>query len=210
MVGARHFALAAALVAFMPAARLHAQFGPPSRYGQSTYGQTAYNNGYQRGQYLGEQDARRGRPFNYSADAEFRRGNHGYQSQYGSRDRYREDFQLGFENDYRAGYSRYVPGGGPEYSRGRGNGYGVYGPEGRYGISRSDLANVNGYRDGYEEGLNDGRKRHTNDPYDESRYHNGDRGYEREYGAREIYRSNYRVAFVDGYEAGYQAGWRYR
>jgi hypothetical protein len=201
-MNARHLVLAASLAAFMPAARLDAQWGPPS-----TYAQSAYDNGYKRGESLGEQDSRRGRPFNFSADADFRRGNDGYQSRYGSPDRYRQDFQVGFEAGYRSGYSRYAR--GPEYSRDRGYTYGGY-VSGRYGSERSDFAAANGYRDGYEEGSNDGRKRHTNDPYDESRYRSGDHGYENWYGPRDAYRGGYRVAFVDGYEAGYRDGWRYR
>jgi hypothetical protein len=204
---ARHLAFAAVLAVLAPAVPLHAQFGrlPP----QTSYSQTAYNRGFERGQLTGEQDARRGRPFDFSIASDYRRGNYGYDSRYGSTDLYRRDFQLGFEAGYRTGYQRYSR----DLPRGRGRGtYGAYGygygPNG-YG-ERSDLAMSNGYRDGYEEGLNDGRKRHTNDPRDESRFRNADRGYEGWYGAREVYRANYRQAFVDGYEAGYRDGRQYR
>jgi len=78
------------------------------------------------------------------------------------------------------------------------------------GDRRSDIAVTNGYNDGYREGLNDGRHRHRNDPYAESRYRSGDHGYERWYGDRNSYRYSYRDAFRRGYERGYTDGWRRR
>jgi hypothetical protein len=204
---ARHLAFAATIAVLIPAAPVHAQFGAPP---PSAYAQSAYNQGYERGRLTGEQDARRGRPFDFSVASEYRRGNYGYDSRSGTADRYRRDFQLGFEAGYRAGFQTFSSGRGRGRGYGNGNyGYGTYGTYG-YGRGSSDLAIANGYRDGYEEGLNDGRKRHTNDPRDESRFRDADRGYERYYGAREIYRTNYRQAFVDGYEAGYRDGWQYR
>jgi hypothetical protein len=76
-----------------------------------------------------------------------------------------------------------------------------------HGRGRSDLAYTNGFNDGYREGLNDGRHRHRNDPYAESRYRSGDHGFERWYGSREEYRWHYRDAFRSGYERGFADAW---
>lgn len=206
----RGLALASALVLAVPAVSLQAQSvwrapAPP------VYGRAAYDEGYRRGEAVGIRDARRGAAFNFYIAGDYRRGDPGYRSQYGQRDRYRIDFRAGFEAGYRAGYNRFRPGRGnvapgpPAWSRGRARGLDRYGYAGS-----NDLASMNGWNDGYEEGVNDGRKRHTDDPYDESRYRDGDRGYERYYGSKELYRSVYRRAFIEGYETGYRDGWSYR
>lgn len=210
MSGARHLALVSALVLAAPAVQLNAQ-GPWGASGAWGYGRAAYEQGYQRGEQLGAADARRGMPFDFRVASDYRRGDLGYRSQYGARDRYQQGFRAGFEAGYRAGYTRfsrgrsYGPPGPPAWSRGRARGRSDYGYLDRY-----DLAVNNGFNDGYREGLNDGRKRHANDPFNESRYRNGDRGYERYYGSKDLYRINYRQGFIEGYETGYQDGWRYR
>jgi hypothetical protein len=200
MVTARQLAFVSALFLAAPAVPLHAQVwrGPSV----SVSIQSAYDEGFRRGQTVGERDGRQG-VFNFSIAADFRRGDIGWSARVGARDRYQQDFRAGFEAGYRQAYDRFdvrrERGGPPPWARGRARGF-----EG------NDLAFTHGYNDGYEEGLNDGRRRHTNDPTDESRYRNADRGYERFYGARETYRVNYRHAFIDGYEAGYRDGRVYR
>jgi hypothetical protein len=77
-------------------------------------------------------------------------------------------------------------------------------------VRRSNFAFDTGYRDGYAEGLNDGRARHRNDPYGESRWRNGDHDYNRAVGSRQFYRVNYRQGFENGYSRGYNEGWRWR
>lgn len=59
------------------------------------------------------------------------------------------------------------------------------------------------FRDGYDAGLRAGRDRRRFDPGVDSRYRSGDRGYHRDFGPRDLYRSFYRDAFRDGYERGY-------
>ena len=192
---ARVFAFISALVLAAPAAGLaQGRFGPPAA---SSYNRFGYEEGYRRGERAGQDDGRRGVVFNFSITNDYRRGDMGYRSQYGTRDRYRIDFRVGFEAGYRSGYGRFGRNTNNGWARGR--------DRGRY-----DLAGGHGFEDGYEEGLNDGRRRHTNDPRDESWYRDGDRGYERYYGSRELYRVNYRRAFIEGYEAGYRDGWSYR
>jgi hypothetical protein len=163
----------------------------------------AYGEGYGRGQRAGTEDFRRGDRYDFIDESDYRNGERGYRSQYGSRDRYRDLFRRGFQEGYRFGYDAYgyqsgAPGrsGPPSWSRGRGTG-------------RYDLAYQTGLNDGYEAGLNDARNRRRFDPISEGRYRDGDRGYERYYGAREAYKNNYRIAFREGYSRGFQDAVRY-
>jgi hypothetical protein len=205
MVTARSLTLASALLLAAPAALDAQVFRGPT----STYAQGGYDEGYRRGERVGQDDGRRGAAFNFGIAVDFRRGDIGWTARFGSRDRYQQDFRLGFEAGYRSGYERFRASrsvGPSAWSRGRAYGGGEYG----YGTRERDVALNNGFNDGYEEGLNDGRRRHRNDPTAESRYRNADRGYDRWYGARDAYRINYRRSFVQGYEDGYRDGWSYR
>ena len=192
----------------------------------------ARDEGYQRGERAGLDDARRGRPFNFTNTSDYRNADAGYRSQYGNRDRYRQEFRIGFEQGYRAGYSandyRNNSRVGPPYGRARGRGDGggypnypgypgqnypgqnypgggVYGQRGYY-----DLAFDNGYNDGYDEGLKDGRSNKRNDPTAESRYRSGDHNYTRTYGTKDQYKLQYRDGFRQGYERGFADGRYYR
>jgi flagellar biosynthesis/type III secretory pathway protein FliH len=183
-----------------------------------------FQEGYSRGVRAGDEDGRRRESFNFNDEAEYRRADAGYRSQYGPIDRYRNEFRRGFEQGYRSGYDRYYQGGrggygggygggydGPPYGRGRGRGpgYGYGYPDQGYVIGSNRRAYEQGFNDGYEAGLDDGTDGRRFDPISEGRYRSGDRGYEREYGSREAYKIDYRNAFRQGYEAGYNDGRRY-
>ena len=192
----RRLALISVLVLAAPiAAQARDQWGsaqPRDQWG-SPSASSAYNEGYTRGVRAGEEDIRRGQSFDFRDEGDYRRADLGYRREFGNVDRYRNDFRRGFEEGYRAGYrtNSYVYGNGNANGRGRGwnngngNGWG-------WGNARYDLALSNGYSDGYDEGLNDGRHRHRNDPIAESRYRNGDHGYDRAYGPKETYKLRYR------------------
>jgi flagellar biosynthesis/type III secretory pathway protein FliH len=179
-------------------------------------GQQAYNEGYNRGVRSGEEDGRRRESYNFTDESDYRRADFGYRREYGNADRYRSDFRRGFEQGYRSGYERYGYNGNdrrngpPSWSngRGRGNGNSPFERFGNYRNGQYDLAYQTGFNDGYERGLDDGRDRRRNDPFGESRYRNGDHGYDRRYGSREAYKINYRDAFRAGYERGYSDGRR--
>jgi hypothetical protein len=68
------------------------------------------------------------------------------------------------------------------------------------------IAFDNGYADGYEKGLDDGRDRRAYDPVRHQWYRQGDRGYDSRYGSRAQYQNVYRDGFRSGYEAGYCEG----
>jgi hypothetical protein len=77
---------------------------------------------------------------------------------------------------------------------------------GRY----DQLAYGNGYTDGYEKGLEDGRRWRTFDPNRHRRYRNADHYYNRHYGPRFEYQRAYRDGFLAGYQMGYREVGRYR
>ncbi len=155
---------------------------------------SGYDEGYRQGMRVGEDHGRRGLSFNFGVSVEYRNGDYGWRPEYGSHDRYRTDFRVGFERGYRESYDRYHGTRNGAWSNDR--------------VRGSDLAATNGFDDGYREGLNDGRHRHRNDPFAESRYRSGDHGFQQWYGSREQYRYSYRDAFRRGYERGYAEGWR--
>ena len=82
-----------------------------TRYGQ--YGgsyqlrQTALNAGYNAGNKLGREDARRGRNRNYNDFSEYRNATTDYNSRMGDRELYRRYYREGFENGYADGYRGY-------------------------------------------------------------------------------------------------------
>jgi hypothetical protein len=129
-------------------------------------------------------------------EADYRRGDLGYQRRYGPLDWYRGEFRRGFEIGYRVGYERRLPRGWQNQGRGR------YGAPGLG--QRADLALDYGFADGFSAGVEDARRQRDYDPFGEGRYRSADRGYERWYGLREAYRVNYRNAFRRGYDEGYR------
>ena len=160
-----------------------------------------YQQGYERGLRAGADDYRRGAPFNFSISVDFRRGDLGYNVRFGDRNRYRAEFRRGFEIGYRSSYADRN-----RYERGR---PGWVAPGSRGPLGRVDVAVQQGYSDGYEEGLKDGDDRNRFNPVRESRYRSADRGYNRSYGPKDVYKANYREGFLRGYEDGYREGSRY-
>ena len=190
----------------------------------------AYDNGYREGLKRGEKDGRDNRAFNYRDEKTFQRADHGYHREFGDLDRYRQSFRTGYVAGYTDGYQRYVPapgyGRGPGYGAGPGYGNGrVYGDGPGYGRGRqgrdpdsryeypsqypvdggyANGAFQNGARDGYEKGLEDGRKALSFDVLRHAWYRSGDRHYDRRYGSREQYANVYREGFKEGYDRGYR------
>lgn len=80
-----------------------------------------------------------------------------------------------------------------------GNGYRDY--DRRY--DRYDPAVDNGYRDGLNLGQQDARKGKSYRVQKHDEYEDADRGYNRSYGDKNVYKSQYRQAFQNGYSDGY-------
>jgi hypothetical protein len=155
--------------------------------------QRAYPRGYDEGRSAGANDARRNRQFDYSRHSDYRDADNGYRG-YGDRNAYRTLFREGFVAGYNDGFRRYA----------RTNWESPVYPAGRL----SSPAAQAGYRDGFDAGRDDARDRDRYDPIRDSRYREGDHGYERRYGSREYYKQEYRAAFEQGYERGYRDSWR--
>jgi hypothetical protein len=77
-------------------------------------------------------------------------------------------------------------------------------PNGRTRYGYESVPFDNGYRDGFDKGLEDARDNDRFDPMRHSRYRSGDRGYDRRYGSKEEYKSVYREGFRSGYEEAYR------
>jgi hypothetical protein len=191
----------------------------------------AFERGYREGIQRGADDARDGRRFEPQRDRVYRDGDRGYNSRYGSREWYRNEFRRGYSTGYRDGY--YSVQGDGRYRRDRisrsDDGRISRSDDGR--ISRSDDGRISqgrrdgiygrgpgrtrgyqepafarGYSDGWEKGLDDGRDRDRYDPVRHGDYKDGDNGYDRSYGSKDAYRNNYRAGFRQGYEDGYRDG----
>jgi hypothetical protein len=81
--------------------------------------------------------------------------------------------------------------------------------DGRYNQGRNNVAISNGFSDGYEKGLNDGRDNHSFDPTRHKWYKSANRNYDSRYGSKEQYENLYRDGFRRGYDEGYRAGDRH-
>jgi len=79
--------------------------------------------------------------------------------------------------------------------------YGGYGRNGGYGNGIYQIAQQNGYNDGYRKGQEDARERHNN-PTGTELYKDGDNGYDRRMGSKDQYRAVYRQAFLRGFNEG--------
>jgi hypothetical protein len=184
--------------------------------GQSQWGsRAAYDNGYREGRDQGERDARQRRNFSLERSNEYRRADRGYDRRDGNIEWYRREFRRGYEIGYRDGYGRAGYGGRGNYDpyndrRGRAGGYGY--PSGGYGYPSGGYygaAFQYGLNDGYEKGLEDARDGDRYDPVRHRWYRDGDRHYNSRYGAREVYKNEYRQGFREGYDRAFREGGRY-
>ncbi len=175
-----------------------AQWGRPTArpsYGSIPYAEArraAYDNGFREGLKEGEKDGRGRDRFEYRDERDFQRADVGYHRNYGDVDRYRQSFRAGFIDGYGQAYGRYNRGG--SYSSGR-----------DYRLPAFE----NGARDGFEKGREDVRDNDRFDPRRHKWYREGDRHYDKRFGARELYANEYRRGFLAGYDQGYREG-RYR
>ncbi len=207
-LGLRTLVLAAGLTLAAGGTALAAQRDWDNRY--DGWRQSAYDRGYRDGFQQGTHDARGRRAFAYDHDRRYRDADDGYQRHYGDRGVYQQVFRQGFVTGYSAGYygrNQYSVYGGqyPGYAP---YSYGRAVPRTSPGYATNDLAWTNGRADGYEKGLEDGRRNRSFQPSRHDRYEDADHGYKKWYGPKDYYRQAYRQAFVTGYDAGYRDGQR--
>jgi hypothetical protein len=79
-------------------------------------------------------------------------------------------------------------------------------PSSRSGTYYNNVAFNNGYTDGVEKGREDVSERRAYDPSRHSRYRSADHLYDRQYGSKDQYKSDYRQGFIDGYDAAFDRG----
>lgn len=156
---------------------------------------SAYDRGFREGVREGESDARDRRPYDLRRHGAYNDGDRGYNSRYGDRGRYRDEFRRGFETGYREGFERVR--GVVNDRRGRSQ---VGGRRAGY----DEPAYARGYADGFAKGREDVDDRDRYDPVRHREYRDGDRGYKDSYGSRDLYKQNYREGFREGYEDGYR------
>jgi hypothetical protein len=201
MLTARRLLAAGLLTAAAAGATACATYRSPYRYPArvGTVDDRAYQIGYDEGRDRGEDDARRRRPYDYARHGAYRDADDGYRG-YGDRNAYRSVFRQGFVAGYNDGFRRYAQAYPPRQGP---SGYPppVYSPGGRgpYGSPAAQ----NGYRDGYQQGLDDRRDGDRFDPVRATRYREGDHDYNSRYGSRDDYKREYRAAFQQGYSDGY-------
>jgi len=172
-----------------------------------------YEHGYRDGYRHGREDRSQGMRYDYRSE-DYKLADRGYERYMGEHD----DFQHGYRDGYKAGYDDGFYGRPGRWDET----YGIderYDPSQRSGhdaddnvyVSRHygyrDVAYDIGYRDGVAMGEKDRRKRKQFRPEKNDRYEDADHGYDKSYGPKNLYKEQYRQAFVRGYEDGY-GRWR--
>jgi hypothetical protein len=171
-------------------------------------------NGYRDGLQHGQYDRSRNVGYNYKSD-EWKRGDRGYQNNYGSRGQYKQAYRDGYVNGYNEGFNarngsifgrdrrdrrdddwrrerdRDRNGGWNNGNWGNG-GYGSYGSEG------ARIAYQNGLAEGRYYAQQDQARGRREDPASQKGYKDADRGYQSRYD-RDEYKRVFREAFTRGY-----------
>jgi len=175
------------------------------------YGQrpssAAERNGYEDGLRYGQHDRNVNKPSRPTDSQAYNDANRGYNSRFGSRDRYKVEYRRGYVNGYEQGY--------------RGNYRDNMNRDRRDNNdrNRNDMrGNRNGpvgnaaERRGYEDGLRYGQHdRNVNKPFrptDSQAYNDANSGYNSRFGDRDRYKVDYRQGYVKGYEQGYRGNYR--
>ncbi len=164
--------------------------------GYETWYRIAHDEGYSAGLARGEADARARVAFDYARDRNYQRADVGYRRDLTSLERYRRVFRQGYTLGYEEGYR------GDVEVRSVRSPAPVPSPVRR--AAPTSIAFEYGFADGLKAGVEDRRDNDRFKPTDHDAYDDADRGYERRYGERELYK----VEFRDGFHAGYTRGYR--
>ncbi|HET8646349.1 MAG TPA: hypothetical protein VFO85_12720 [Vicinamibacteria bacterium] len=90
-----------------------ARYGRYGRYGRTF--DLGFDRGFRDGTKQGQKDASRRRGFKPGRHDDYRDGDEGYRSSYGSRREYTSGYRRGFEEGYRAAFDQYYGRGGRRY-----------------------------------------------------------------------------------------------
>jgi hypothetical protein len=177
---------------------------------QDNYGGAAnsrdhgYQHGYRDGLRQGRADLNANARPSYETE-DYRHADLGYEEYMGDR----HEFQTGYRNGYKDGYDDGYNNRRPRWDR-----YGIeesYDPDARsprpdpeadryarWGYS--DVAFDTGYRDGLSAAQKDLRERKEYRPEKHDSYEDADHGYHKSYGAKNLYKDEYRKGFLRGYQ----------
>ena len=78
----------------------------PGRLLPQKYEEPAFARGFEAGRERGRADASKGERYDPAASREYRDGDSGYSSSYGSRDAYKSNYRAGFRQGYEEGYRK--------------------------------------------------------------------------------------------------------
>jgi hypothetical protein len=115
---------------------------------------------------------------------------HGFYGQDGDHDR-DDGYYRDHDRDRDDGYYRDHDGDRDDYNRG-------------YNRRWQNEARHFGYVDGIRDGQNDSREGHSYRPERVSDFKHADRGYSSNFGDKDLYRQEYRQAFLEGYRSSYR------
>jgi hypothetical protein len=164
-----------------------------------------YQHGYRDGLRQGRADLNNNTRATFDSE-DYRRADLGYEDYMGDR----HEFQKGYRDGYKSGYED-----GYKNRRVRSDVYGLaddaYDPDNRSsrpdpesdGYARwrySDVAFDTGYRDGLSAAQKDMRERKEYRPEKHDSYEDADHGYHKSYGAKNLYKDEYRKGFLRGYQ----------
>ena len=162
--------------------------------------QYGYQNGYNDGVQKGRHEGREHDPYDYQTP-DWRQARRGYQQWMGPAELYHRAYQQGYRNGFESGYEEYSQNWNDGY---RGNTWQSNGWQ--TGYDGDGIANRFGQEDGAQAAREDieHRKGYNSNP--RGRFEDRDRGYRREFGSRDRYKSQYTA----GYRSGYDSIMRYR
>src|SRR3984893_3395427 len=163
-----------------------------------------YQHGYRDGLRQGRADLNNNVRASFDSE-DYRRADLGYEDYMGNR----RDFQSGYRDGYKAGYDD-----GYNNRRVRSDVYGLNGDtydpdrvprsdrdaEGYPNWGYGDVALDTGYRDGLGAGQKDLKDRKEFRPEKHDSYEDGDHGYRKNYGSKDLYKQEYRKGFLRGYQ----------
>lgn len=155
--------------------------------------QYGYQSGYNDGIRKGRHEGRENDPYDYHTP-DWRQATRGYQNWMGPVSVFQRGYQQGYAEGFRAGFASERPG-----SRG---GYrDDYRDDYRPGAYRYDNAGYSiGYQDGASVAREDMWKNKPFNPNPRGKYDDMDHGYQRAYGDRNYYKSQYAAGYRTGYE----------
>ena len=159
--------------------------------------QAGYQKGYNDGVGKGRHEGREHDPNDYQTP-DYRQATRGYQRWMGPVEVYQRAYREGYSNGFRSGYEEVAEGGrnGYRYNDWRHDGWRT-----GYDPNWENVANRFGYEDGSEAAREDIEHRKSYNSKPRGRFGDRDRGYRREFGSKDRYKSEYTAGYRAGYDS---------